>query len=76
MPPQGCTYDELAARFGDELGGAAAAACEDAAKELPPAWVRHTPGGFALTEPEGFLFSNDAIATVFARLDERLGESE
>mmetsp|Transcript_45647 Transcript_45647/g.142823 ORF Transcript_45647/g.142823 Transcript_45647/m.142823 type:complete len:177 (-) Transcript_45647:78-608(-) len=27
---------------------------------------------FALRDPEGLLFSNDAISTVFARLDERL----
>ena len=29
-------------------------------------------GRFALADPEGLLFSNDAISTTFARLDERL----
>ena len=65
------------ARFGEELGGAAASACEDAAAELPADWI-DTSGRDALrlSDPEGMLFSNDAIATVFARLDERLDGEE
>ena len=107
----------IAARFPrDGLGAAAAAACADAARELPAAWVEfdaaddvcddnltcdsetgdnatgdHATGGTAtgddtagggaveggarrlrLSDPEGLLFSNDAISTVFARLEERL----
>ena len=120
----------IAARFPrDGLGAAAAAACADAARELPAAWVEFeldhstseqtaddhadaggstggeqtsgehaaaadagaptgetTPRGEAgggeggarrlrLRDPEGLLFSNDAISTVFARLDERLEAS-
>jgi putative oxygen-independent coproporphyrinogen III oxidase len=72
---EGCAFDELAERFGDHLGRVAAAACADAAAELPAEWVLHDEGRrLALTDPEGFLFSNDAIATVFARLDDRLEE--
>ena len=33
-------------------------------------------GRFALADPEGLLFSNDAISTTFARLDERLERLE
>ena len=118
----------IAARFPrDGLGAAAAAACADAARELPAAWVEfeaaeaepdattatggNAPGENAtgenatgenvagenvagenvageratasealkggarrlrLSDPEGLLFSNDAISTVFARLEERL----
>ena len=116
----------IAARFPrDGLGAAAAAACADAARELPAAWIEfevdhstsekaadahvagestsgeqtageQAAGGDAraptgetvprgeatsgegaarrlrLRDPEGLLFSNDAISTVFARLDERL----
>ena len=92
----------IAARFPrDGLGAAAAAACADAARELPAAWVEfeaadaerddtlsgdnatgdNATGGEALeggarrlrlSDPEGLLFSNDAISTVFARLEERL----
>ena len=29
-----------------------------------------------LTDPEGLLFSNDAISTIFARLDERVEERD
>ena len=62
-------------------------ACHDAASELPSEWLSTkcnavdsnstdgAPVAFALSDPEGLLFSNDAIATVFARLDERLEES-
>ena len=107
----------IAARFPrDGLGAAAAAACADAARELPAAWIEfdavdgvcdgnltgdsdtgdNATGGTAtggtatgddaagggaleggarrlrLSDPEGLLFSNDAISTVFARLEERL----
>ena len=107
----------IAARFPrDGLGAAAAAACADAARELPAAWIEFdavdgvcgdnltgdsdtgdnatggtATGGIAtgddaagggaleggarrlrLSDPEGLLFSNDAISTVFARLEERL----
>lgn len=108
----GVDFDELRARFGAELGGAAAAACEAAASELPSEWARLTPrlapasagssgaasagtssgassagtsgpastegewSGMALLDPDGFLFSNDAIATVFARLDELSPEDD
>jgi oxygen-independent coproporphyrinogen-3 oxidase len=68
---EGIDFEEVRARFGAELGEAAAAACAEAAAELPSAWTRLEPGrALALQDPEGFLFSNDAIATVFARLDE------
>jgi len=82
---EGIALPELTRDFGDELGGAAAAACRDAAAELPSGWfelgdddddddTRSAAGDGAvrLSDPEGLLFSNDAIATVFARLDERL----
>ena len=96
----GVAFGELGRRFGPRLGAVAAAACRDAAAELPPHWVRGGGGApavtglaagvpgevaasvaesadatLALAEPEGFLFSNDAIATVFARLDERLARA-
>jgi hypothetical protein len=59
------------AMIGSSEATSAAAACADAAAELPSAWTRLEPGrALALQDPEGFLFSNDAIATVFARLDE------
>lgn len=71
----GCDFDALRERFGEQLGGAAARACADAAAETPAERVRLEPGArLALTAPEGFLFSNDVIATVFARLDERLDD--
>lgn len=64
--------DGLAAAHGEELAAAAAAACEDAARELSDEWVELDDGRMRLRDPEGLLFSNEAIATVFARLDERL----
>ena len=76
----GISAAELERDYPGGLGTAAAAACADAARELPPEWV--APVGAAdggaqgdtlrLSDPEGLLFSNDAIATVFARLEERL----
>ena len=69
---EGVDLNDVRARFGDELGEAAAGACADAAAELPSEWTRLEPGRhLALSDPEGLLFSNEAIATVFARLDER-----
>ena len=55
----GCSFDALVDRFGEPLGLATAQACADAAAELPEAWVRYEPTGLALTDPEGFLFSNE-----------------
>lgn len=72
---EGVREEELAATFGPELAAAAAAACRDAADELPRDWVASSEvgtHGFALAVPDGLLFSNEAISTVFARLDERL----
>jgi hypothetical protein len=72
---EGIGESELTATFGAELAAAAAAACRDAAAELPRGWVAHSdaePHRFALSDPDGLLFSNEAISTVFARLDERL----
>ena len=77
---EGIDLSELRENYGDALGEAAAMACRDAAAELPSEWLSSkcstTPEGaasaFALSDPEGLLFSNEAIATVFARLDERL----
>ena len=75
---EGVAQNELAKAFGPELAAAAAAACRDAAEELPSEWIAKRPtegdhdGLFALTDPDGLLFSNEAISTVFARLDERL----
>ena len=40
--------------------------------ELSGEWVELDEGRMRLRDPEGLLFSNEAIATVFARLDERL----
>ena len=51
---------------------------EEARVELPAAWVEEGgedgAGGdvLRLSDPEGLLFSNDAISTCFARLEERL----
>ena len=74
---EGCDFRDLRARFGESLGSAAAAACVDAASELSSDWARLEPGrALALLEPDGFLFSNDAISTVLARLDERLPPAE
>ena len=36
---------------------------------------RRSSKPFRLSDPEGLLFSNEAISTVFARLDERLERS-
>ena len=104
----GLTTAELSETYGERLATAAAAACADAAAELPAEWIRSTShvdalrgaagelklstvdrgsaetvatgeatgtatlGHLALSDPDGLLFSNEAIATVFARLDERL----
>ena len=73
----GASEGELAERFGPRLAAATAAACRDAADELPDEWIADASDGrFALTDPDGFLFSNEAISTVFARLDERLDNEE
>jgi putative oxygen-independent coproporphyrinogen III oxidase len=84
---EGIELAELRDNYGEALGEAAAMACHDAASELPSEWLSTkcnavdsnstdgAPVAFALSDPEGLLFSNDAIATVFARLDERLEES-
>ena len=71
----GCSFEELRNQFGDELGNAATIACTKAAEELPQDWIHYDEARalLRLKGPEGFLFSNDAIATVFARLDEQLG---
>jgi len=108
----GVSFDELHRSYSDSgLGAIAAAACLDAASELPSTWVsidtvsktghlsespdqdsirvdahheikatfdlRHQQKSFAgagqhmrLTQPEGFLFSNEAISTIFARIDD------
>lgn len=108
----GVSFDELHRAYSDSgLGAIAAAACLDAASELPSTWVsidtvsktghlsespdqdsirvdarheikatfdlRHQQKSFAgagqhmrLTQPEGFLFSNEAISTIFARIDD------
>ena len=68
---------QLAARYPrNQLGAAAAAACADAAAELPDEWVSYEAQTLRLKNPEGLLFSNDAISTVFARLEERLEDAE
>ena len=73
----GAAESDLVKDFGKPLASAAAAACRDAVAELPAEWIAETEEGrFALSDPDGLLFSNDAIATVFAKLDDYLGESE
>eukprot|EP00908_Phaeocystis_cordata_P015698 Transcript_26879.p1 GENE.Transcript_26879~~Transcript_26879.p1 ORF type:complete len:488 (-),score=161.47 Transcript_26879:61-1440(-) len=68
---------QLAARYPrNQLGATAAAACADAAAELPAEWVSYEAQTLRLKNPEGLLFSNDAISTVFARLEERLEDAE
>ena len=87
---EGIDTDELAATFGPRLAAHAAAACREAASEMPSEWMADgqwgaaatggddpeteggAPGRFALSDPDGLLFSNEAISTVFARLDERV----
>ena len=74
---EGIPFAELTERYGDALGVAARQACRDAAAELPAEWIatglaEAEAPRLALADPEGLLFSNDAISTVFARLDERL----
>ena len=89
---EGVRVAELADRFGPELARHAAAACRDAAAELPDEWMaggawrrasgeaeeagEGAEGRFALSDPDGLLFSNEAISTVFARLDERIEKAE
>ena len=87
---EGLGEAELAATFGPRLARAAATAWREAAQELPAEWLAHRPtdgqgqadaahgGGarFALSDPEGLLFSNEAISTVFAKLEEQLEDIE
>lgn len=74
----GISASELRAAYPGALGAAAAEAVEEARVELPAAWVEEGgedgAGGdvLRLSDPEGLLFSNDAISTCFARLEERL----
>ena len=97
----GVNFDELRREYPQsDLGAKAAAACIEAANELPAEWVRVEPESegaalpstaleldasdcvglghrLRLTQPEGFLFSNEAISTVFARLSDAVeDESE
>ena len=62
--------------YADGVGEAAAAACADAAREMPDGWAEMRGNVLRLTDPEGLLFSNDAISTIFARLDERVEERD
>mmetsp|Transcript_13517 Transcript_13517/g.26327 ORF Transcript_13517/g.26327 Transcript_13517/m.26327 type:complete len:422 (+) Transcript_13517:94-1359(+) len=70
--------DVPALRSSGVNGAAAASGCLEAAAELPPAWVeclKDSKGEtrqIRLSDPEGLLFSNDAIATFLARVDERV----
>ena len=75
---EGVSLAHMSDEFGPSLGQAALDACAAAATELPSEWIdtAGAPARFALSEPEGLLFSNDAISTVFARLDEALGEED
>jgi len=78
----GVSARELRAAYPGALGAAAADACADTAREVPAAWLAPPRDGDAgdgdagdvlrLSDPEGLLFSNDAISTCFARLEERL----
>lgn len=119
---EGVNFDELITAYPEsDLGSAAAAACVEAARDLPDDWVSiepisapegktvgieassassngadlpalvsdsldvneqlvpskgETPTAVGrgqrlrLTQPEGFLFSNEVISTIFARMDD------
>ena len=62
--------------YADGVGEAAAAACADAVREMPDGWFEKRGSVLRLTDPEGLLFSNDAISTIFARIDERVEERD
>ena len=70
------TEAALTAAAGPRLAAAAVAACRDAAEELPGLFRPFNDGVWALTDPDGLLFSNEAIATVFACHERRLAPSE
>ena len=70
----GVDLSALDAAYPGGVGEAAATACADAAGEMPPGWIEMRGDVLRLTDPEGLLFSNDAISTIFARIDERVGE--
>ena len=55
------------------LGQAAICACVDMSR-IHPEWMTLTGGGgrLRLSDPQGMLFSNEAISSIFAALDERL----
>jgi len=61
--------DVDALRAEGEIGAQAAIACLRAMQSIPKEWFDYTESRFKLTDPEGLLFSNTAIATVFAKLD-------
>ena len=71
---EGVSEAELTEAFGGDLARAAAEACREATEELPAEWMSSSSeqGRFALSDPEGLLFSNEVISSVFARLDDKL----
>ena len=60
------------APYASEGGGGGGGAVKASGREASG----RASGRFALADPEGLLFSNDAISTTFARLDERLERLE
>lgn len=77
---EGIDVDSTAAAYGrDGLGEIIANGCVEAASEIPASWLDASNavqangyGVLRLSDPEGFLFSNEAIAILFAKIDVRL----
>ena len=74
LPSEWVAVAASASASGEEpqASGEAAQASSGAEQEPREEAEARDEGGFALADPEGLLFSNEAIATVFARLDEQL----
>ena len=64
-----CAYTE--SRGGLSLGAAAAEACTAAARALPHEWLELEDDTVRLSDPEGLLFSNSAISSILAELEDR-----
>lgn len=58
-------------RGGLSLGAAAAEACTAAARALPHEWLELEDDTVRLSDPEGLLFSNSAISSILAELEDR-----